>query len=398
MLKTTNMKIVSLGVTLSLLLSILVVSVIFVPTVSAAPTFTEYTVTSSLHYAYDTYPIDIDNDGDIDIMAISQTVGAYIGNISWFENTGDYSNWPQHDIFTSYGGNAVWAYDFEGNGYPDSVAACYSEDEINWYNNSGTPASGEWAEHLVKSGWSVAYVVQVEDIDQDGDGDIISVPPHNSNYAWFENDGQPVPTFTERTIGSGSSFHGLYVGDIDGDGWLDCVTGEGGSVGAIKWWKNDGTPASGTWTSYMIDSSIQSPIGIFIADVDGDGDNDVISYNEDGTHFFAWWENDGTPETGEWTRHYLQVEQVAPHCVHAYDLDNDGDMDIFGAGVVSDKIYWWENDGQANPSFTEHVLLSSCDGAIDVFVYDVDQDGDADVIVCAEVTKMVMLMLLFVLR
>ena len=64
--------------------------------------------------------------------------------------------------------------------------------------------------------------------------------------------------------------------------------------------------------------------------------------------------------------------------VYTADVDGDGDMDVLSASSGDDKIAWYENDG--SESFTEHTVTTSADGAYSVYAADVDGDGDMDVL------------------
>ncbi|MCB8991576.1 MAG: VCBS repeat-containing protein, partial [Ardenticatenaceae bacterium] len=64
--------------------------------------------------------------------------------------------------------------------------------------------------------------------------------------------------------------------------------------------------------------------------------------------------------------------------VFAADLDNDGDLDVLSASENDDTIAWYENDGAANPTFTTRVIVTTADGAQSVFAADLDNDGDLD--------------------
>ena len=71
----------------------------------------------------------------------------------------------------------------------------------------------------------------------------------------------------------------------------------------------------------------------------------------------------------EWTR-----------CVHAADVDGDGDIDVLGAAGIDDDITFWENSNGAGTSWTEHTLAGGFDGASSVYAADVNGDGALDVI------------------
>ena len=57
------------------------------------------------------------------------------------------------------------------------------------------------------------------------------------------------------------------------------------------------------------------------------------------------------------------------------DLDGDGDLDVISASGTDDKISWHENNGGPSPSFTERVISTLANGASSVYAADVDGDG-----------------------
>jgi len=121
---------------------------------------------------------------------------------------------------------------------------------------------------------------------------------------------------------------------------------------------------------------------VFAADVDGDGDVDVLSASRLDKKV-AWYENDGTPGgLGDWTEHAIPTTAGEPNWVFAADLDGDGDIDVLSASMPDDKIAWYENDSSQN--FAEHIISIAADVANLVFVADVDGDGDLDVLSASE--------------
>ena len=74
------------------------------------------------------------------------------------------------------------------------------------------------------------------------------------------------------------------------------------------------------------------------------------------------------------TDHTISTSADGAYDVHAVDVDGDGDMDVLSTSHQDDKIAWYENDG--SESFTEHAITTSADGAHSVHAVDVDGDGD----------------------
>ena len=63
---------------------------------------------------------------------------------------------------------------------------------------------------------------------------------------------------------------------------------------------------------------------------------------------------------------------------YVIDFNKDGDIDIIGTAFYSDKISWFENDG--NQEFREHIITQDFDGASSCYAIDIDGDFDIDVL------------------
>jgi hypothetical protein len=66
--------------------------------------------------------------------------------------------------------------------------------------------------------------------------------------------------------------------------------------------------------------------------------------------------------------------------VYAADMDGDGDMDIVSASALDNTIAWYENNGAADPTWTATDIATSADDARSVFAADMDGDGDMDIV------------------
>jgi len=91
----------------------------------------------------------------------------------------------------------------------------------------------------------------------------------------------------------------------------------------------------------IVQSEANRPTSVYAADLDGDGDLDVLSAYWDDAEI-AWYANDGTGQFGP--QQVITTEADGANCVYAADLDGDGDLDVLSSSSGDDKIAWYENE------------------------------------------------------
>ena len=92
---------------------------------------------------------------------------------------------------------------------------------------------------------------------------------------------------------------------------------------------------------HYIDQSLKSPHTLAVADIDSDGDIDVVSCAFE-SKVLSWFENSGR---GQFVRHDISLNQQAYDLV-ARDVDGDGDLDLVVAGQESRTVSWYEQVGR----------------------------------------------------
>ncbi len=284
----------------------------------------------------------MDGDGDLDVLSAS------LGDdtIAWYENDGTpaIGGWVARDINTlADGAFSVHAADVDGDGDLDVLSASAFDDAIAWYENDGTPANGGWTARDISTLADGAFSVHAADVDGDGDLDVLSASRDDDAIAWYENDGTPANGgWIARDINTlADRAYSVHAADVDGDGDVDVLSASAGDD-TIAWYENDGTPANGGWTARDISITADGAYSVHAADMDGDGDVDVLSasFNDD---TIAWYENDGTPADGDWIARDISITADQAYSVHAADVDGDGDLDVLSASFGDDKIAWYEN-------------------------------------------------------
>ena len=361
---------------------------------SAAPParFAEHTVATGLTGGYQVVAIDMNHDGKIDLVALASGMTELV----WFENPG----WQRHVIAQHLSGMInLAAWDVDGDGIPVivlasgfSMEAKKSAGIVSVLRHNGDPRR-LWSIREIDR-LPASHRLRWADIDGSGKKVVVSQPltaatvdrpdDHAHTPLVFYRPGEwKRQTISEQDEGV---VHGIYIVDWDGGGRDDILTAGFTGIHLYKlgkdgrWNRNEiskGDPApwpksgssdiavgqlgkrrflaaiepwhgnevaiyresGGVWQRHVIDDSLVDGHTILIADLNGDGSDEVIAgYRGKGVNIYCAQDANGA----KWTKIPLDDSIAAAACAIA-DLNGDGRPDIACIGAATANLKWYEN-------------------------------------------------------
>ena len=295
---------------------------------------------------------DFNRDGVMDIVA-----GPYWYAGPTFTDRHEYYKAKPFDI-AGYSNNFfAYSYDINHDGWSDIVIIGFPGQEAYWFENPQGRAQ-DWKQNLILK------VVDNEspdftDLTGDGKPEIVCDSGGHVGYAEIPKD-DPAKPWKFHPFTPDRKYqrftHGMGVGDVNGDGRKDVMQKEG-------WWEQ---PASGpkteVWQFHSVKFTDDGGSQMFAFDVDGDGDNDVVTSKAAHGYGLAWFENDGKDDKGEihFKEHLILGDEPDQneygiafselHAVALADMDHDGIPDI-----ITGKR-WWSHSNRAPGALEQAVL------------------------------------------
>ncbi|MEZ6072219.1 MAG: FG-GAP-like repeat-containing protein [Pirellulales bacterium] len=363
--------------------------------------FSEHLIADGYAYAYGIAAVDFDGDGDLDVSSADYTPH---NKLYLYENDGA-AHFTRHVIQENDPERLErhMAGDVDGDGDLDIVIVKNLRGHLLWFENDGTPNDDAlWQRHVITTDLPGAYDVALADFDGDGDLDVAASSWVLGNqFAWFENgataaDGQWCKHLIEVDVPETRT---MRVADFDGDGDADLL-GTVRQAATVVWYENRRDGGSVVWQRHVIDDKSINPAHGNPADMDGDGDLDVVmalgfyfrpddddpaaSKRRDDNRV-VWYENTPARGDGTWPRHTIVTRLDDAFEAIAGDLDGDGDIDVAATTWRNPgRVVWLENRGDPRGDWTLHPLKDDWRSANQVLIADLDGDGRLDIIACAE--------------
>lgn len=288
--------------------------------------------------------------------------------------------------------------DVDGDGDLD-VAVAVENGVSRLYLNDGTGRL-TWKEGAFGSGVHDNEHVRVADVDRDGHADVIFVAEDTERHQLYLGDGRGGFADASDRLPRRSQGNALAVGDVNGDGLPDIVIGNSSEA-------RDDDPKPDPRNVLLLNDparpghfinasdthlprDAEDTQGIALADLDGDGDLDMVIANQTPPNRLLL--NDGAGRFTDASGRLPRMVPLETREVHVFDATGDGRPDILFLNITSNNKDWEKdpqsrllvNDGagrfrdESATRLPKH-RFSSWGGA----VIDLDDDGDLDLIVGA---------------
>jgi hypothetical protein len=321
---------------------------------------------------------DFDKDNDLDAavgFASDQRVEIFI--------QGGPTSWVRGLAADALGAiNSLDSADLDESGNPDIVAASGNGNVWILLSPSFSGAMGSWSKSSLTnpisvSVWNDARIGQLDDESQ---FEIAAVSSGSGVIAVWRASGavssaSAYQGYVIHTFSSGG-FERLVIADIDKDGDNDLVAcGAGGLI----WLENPGgVNITGTWTPHLINSSLGFT-RVAASDMDNDDDIDVVVTQRTAGKVL-WYENSGSPRTDPWSEHTLaDLSPGKPDALSLCDLDNDTVTDVLvGTDTVNQGIYWLYQVGDPRASRQIRTIATTSYDVGELPSGDIDGSGRTD--------------------
>jgi hypothetical protein len=317
---------------------------------------------------------DMDGDGDLDIVTGNDNqqnvvyLNDSLGNFDWAGSTRSFGTGSDSTSSIALG-------DIDSDGDLDVVVGNASQQNMAYLNDGYGDFTGGATAFGTGSDGTLSMVVA--DMDADGDLDLLTGNGGQQNVVYLNNGAGNYVTNSSSNFGTGSDgTWSVALGDVDGDGYLDLVTGNDNQQNAV--YLNDGA-GNFSWpgSARNFGTGSDTTYSVALGDIDNDDDLDIVTGN-DGEQS-AVYLNDGAGNFPAGSARYFGTDTDSTLSAALGDVNGDGYLDIVTGNGEQNVVYLNDGTGRFDWSGSARFFGTGTDETWSVAVGDVDSDGDLDI-------------------
>ncbi len=292
------------------------------------------------YYDFANLPLDVDGDGWTDIV----NAAWHNKMVFWVRNPGKSNRaWEVFEVDTPGNMETALAYDINGDGQLDILPNIMSQ--AAWYEvhrDGSAPQGVRWEKHPLPQE-AAGHGLGAGDVNADGRCDVVTP------RGWLEQTADGWQWHAEFELGHASI--PILVHDVDADGDSDIIWGLGHNYG-LSWLEQTTDGSQRIWRKHLIDDSWSQPHYMLMADLDNDGGDELVTGKRYHAHngndpggndpvCVYYYDFDATAR--KWTRHTMHEGGRVGFGINTAvaDIDNDGDLDVVAPGKSG--LYLFEN-------------------------------------------------------
>jgi len=212
------------------------------------------------------------------------------------------------------------------------------------------------------------------DVNGDGYTDIVTGAWFGQPMRWLENPKGEEKEWPVHEIAQVGPIETIRFWDVDGDGTVEVCPNAGGNVVFFKLDRDANGKGTGKFTRYVVKEG-GCGHGLGYGDVNGDGRGDFIVPE-------GWFEGPKEPLKGPWTFHADFNLGSASVPTLVYDVNEDGKADLIVGQAHDYGLDWWEQGAGADgkPSWTKHRVDSDVSEYHDMQLVDINKDKKLELV------------------